>query len=164
MTKSPEQIKNQLEFWFLKYFDKTKEEFNGKEKFTLFELIDENTKDKVITQASLMSNEIPVFILEISEENYVIATTERFIKLDGSKFDEINYREFSGYTGYKDVAIVRKGSRKVADVKIEGLLKEFGIKKTDGTIIYWIIPTGASGFGFWNVTKRCELVGRKYLE
>ncbi|PTB92995.1 hypothetical protein C9994_13415 [Marivirga lumbricoides] len=164
MTKSPEQIKNQLEFWFLKYFDKTKEDFNGKEKFTLFELVDEIVNEKVINQASLMSNEIPVFILEISEENYVIATTERFIKLEGSAFNEINYREFSGHSGYKEVTIVRKGFRKVADVKTEGLLKEFGIKKTDGTVIYWIIPTGTSGFAFWNVTKRCELVGRKYLE
>jgi hypothetical protein len=62
------------------------------------------------------------------------------------------------------VTIIRKRFRKVADVKTEGLVKEFGIRKTDGTIIYWIIPTGISGFGFWNVTKRCELVGRKYLE
>jgi glycosylphosphatidylinositol transamidase (GPIT) subunit GPI8 len=164
MIKSPEQIKDQLEFWFLKYFDKTKEEFNGKEKFTLFELIEENTKDKLVTQLGLMSNEIPVFILEVSKENYVIATTERFIKLEDSKLDEINYREFSGHNGYKEVTIIRKRFRKVADVKTEGLVKEFGIRKTDGTIIYWIIPTGISGFGFWNVTKRCELVGRKYLE
>jgi hypothetical protein len=54
MIKSPEQIKDQLEFWFLKYFDKTKEEFNGKEKFTLFELIEENTKDKLVTQLGLI--------------------------------------------------------------------------------------------------------------
>ena len=164
MTKSPEQIKSQLEFWFFKYFNKAREEFNGKERFTLFELIDDNLKDKLIAQIGLMTNEIPVFLLKISEESYLINTTERFIKLDRSIVDKVDYREFSGHVGYTEVAIVRKGFKKVADVKTEGLIREFGIKKIDGTIAYWMIPTGTPGFGFWNVTKRCELVGRKYLD
>lgn len=163
MVKSSEQIKSQLEFWFFKYFDKTKKEFNGKEVFTLFDLVNDNLKANLITKLELLDNEIPVFILRVSEGNYVINTTERFIRIDDFQVDQINYRKFSGHEGYKEVVIVKKAFRKVADVKTEGLLKEFGMKKTDGTIIYWVIPSGTPGFAFWNITKRCELVGRKYL-
>ena len=45
--KSPEQIKKQIEFWFFKYHEKLKEEFNGKEMFTLYKLLNNSLKSEI---------------------------------------------------------------------------------------------------------------------
>ena len=45
MEKSANKIKEQLEFWLLKYYVKDRSEINGKELFTLFDLLDNRLKD-----------------------------------------------------------------------------------------------------------------------
>lgn len=164
MEKSPEKIKTQLEFWFFKYFNKDREEFNGKEEFTLFDLVNDDLKNELILKINLKSDEIPVFLLRIDKENFIVNTTERFLKVDETIIEEIHYCDFLRHEGYIDVISIRKNFREIVDVKTEGLIKEFGIMKVNETILHWKIPTGTPGFAFWNVTKRCELIGRKYLK
>ncbi len=38
----------------------------------------------------------------------------------------------------------------------------FGLRLTNQETVYWSMPTGAPMYGFWNVTKHCELIGGKY--
>lgn len=164
MEKSPEEIKRQIEFWFLKYFRKEKEEFNGSELFTLFELLDETTKSNLILQMDLKKSELPVLTLKVSENEIIINTTERFIRLSSSVAEYLEYKDFDWHNGYDSILATRLASGKPISVKTDGYTSNFGLRKRNGEIIKWEIPTGSPGFSFWNVTKKCELIGRKYLK
>ena len=160
IEKSAEQIKDRIEFWFFKYFNKTKTDFNGMEVFTLFELLNRELQAELKLRLSLDRNEIPVLVLKISESEFVINTTKKIARIDTDSTEFIDYTEFEGHNGY--ISFIVDKEKKIV-TKQEGHLADFGLRKTDGEIIYWKIPTGIPGFGFWNVTKKCELVGRKYI-
>ena len=162
MIKSPEQIKKQIEFWFFKYHEKLKEEFNGKEMFTLYKLLNNSLKSEIEEKVKLRNAEIPVLVLHKEESNYIINSTERFIQIENSKIETIDYKDFEQHKGFKSLIANQTLSGKNISIKQDGEISEFGIRKINGEIIYWKIPTGNPGFAFWNVTKKCELIGRKY--
>lgn len=164
MEKSAYKIKEQLVFWLCKYYAKERSDLNGKELFTLFDLIDNKLKIKLIERLNLRENEIPALILKISEDGYIINTTERFIRLYENEIEQIEYTNFESHIGYPDYIIKKRIIGKPINVKTDGYYSSFGIKTKNGEIIEWKIPTGNPGFGFWNVTKKCELIGRKYLK
>ena len=141
----------------MKYYVKEKKEINGKEVFTLFDSIDDILSAELIKGMKLKVNEIPVLSLKISVSNYIINTTERFIFLADSNSKSIEYVNFDGHIGFP---LEIKTS---INIKTEGFLSKFGMKMKTGEIVYINIPTGTPGFGFWNVTTKCELIGRKYL-
>ncbi len=162
MEKTAENIKTQLEFWLLKYYCKEKHELNGKELFTIFDLISQKQKTEIINLLKLRENELPVLYLKISEEKSIINTTERFIKLTDQGTEEIEYANFKEHKGFDRFIIKKRLIGRDINVKTNGYLNPFAIKLKNGEVIEWEIPTGTAGFGFWNVTKKCELIGRKY--
>ena len=162
MEKTAENIKKQLEFWLLKYYCKEKNELSGKELFTLFDLISQQQKNELNNRLQLRANELPVLFLKISEENSIITTTERFIRLTSQETEEIEYRDFKGHEGFEKFIIKKRLLGRNINVKTDGYISPFSIKLKNGEIKEWEIPTGTAGFGFWNVTKKCELIGRKY--
>lgn len=162
IEKSSEQIKDRIEFWFLKYFNKTKTDFNGNEIFTLFDLTDADLQTDLKKQLNLDRNEIPVLVLKISKLEFVINTTKKFVRIDPDSTESIDYSEFEWHNGYKSISVISTPTGKVANVKTEGLNSDFGLRKRNGKIVYWKIPSGKPGIAFWNVTKKCELIGRKY--
>lgn len=164
MEKSAEEIKGQIEFWFLKYYKKSRDEFNGTEIFTLFDLLDYETRKKLTSRLNLRENELPVLTLWVSDEQIIINTTEKFTRLTNSEMEEIEYSDFEWHTGFESILATRKPNGKPISIKTDGYNSKFGLKKKSGDIILWTIPTGSPGFGFWNVTKKCELIGRKYLK
>tara|TARA_R110002073_G_scaffold331947_2_gene517240 strand:+ start:13 stop:516 length:504 start_codon:yes stop_codon:yes gene_type:complete len=159
IEKSAEQIKDRIEFWFFKYFNKTKSDFNGNEIFTLFELLNAELQTDIKQRLNLDQNEIPVLVLKISESEFIINTTKRFVRIDSESTEIIDYSEFEWHNGYKSFVVDKE---KKISTKQDGHFSEFGLRKLNGEIIYWKIPTGVPGFGFWNVTKKCELIGRKF--
>ncbi|SEB87391.1 hypothetical protein SAMN04489761_2019 [Tenacibaculum sp. MAR_2009_124] len=161
IEKTAKQIKERLEFWFFNYFNKNKIDFNGSELFTLFELLKMELQIELKSQLNLEHNEILVLILKISETEYIVNSTKRFIRINSNKIESINYTEFDWHKGYKSF-VVNKEKKIVT--KHDGYLSEFGLRKRNGEIIYWNIPTGFAGYGFWNVTKKCELIGRKFKQ
>jgi len=162
IEKPVAKIKNQIEFWFLKYYNKSRKDFDGTEPFTFFDLMDENYQNKLLNQLILDKLELPVLILKISESEFIVNTTKKFTRINESSIDRIDYTEFECHKGYKSIAVISTPTGKIADVKTEGLIYDFGLRKRNGEIIYWKIPTGESGFAFWNITKKCALIGRKY--
>lgn len=162
MIKSPEKIKEQIEFWFFKYHVKPKESFNGEEKFTLYKLLNDSLKTEIEGKVKLRNFELPVLVLHVEGANYIINSTERFIRIENSKVGMIDYKDFEWHIGYESLMTNRFTSGKVTSIKDDGEISEFGIRKRNGEIIYWKIPTGSPGFAFWNVTKKCEVIGRKY--
>jgi len=159
IEKSSEKVKAQMEFWFFGFFSKEKSDFNGTEIFTLFDLIPESEKSEFIKKVELKKNEIPVLVLKISESEFIINSTHKFVLLDSSKTEFIEYSEFDWHNGFKAFATSREDG---ISVKQNGHFADFRIRKTNGEIITRKIPTGEPGFAFWNVTKKCELIGRKY--
>lgn len=162
MEKTAENIKKQLEFWLLKYYCKERSELSGKELFTIFDLISQKQKIEIINLLQLRKNELPVLYLKISEEKSIVNTTERFIKLTDQGKEEIEYQNFKEHKGFDRFIIKKRLIGRNINVKTNGYLSPFALKLKNGEIIEWEIPTGTAGFGFWNVTKKCELIGRKY--
>ncbi|MCB4800310.1 hypothetical protein [Neotamlana laminarinivorans] len=159
IEKSAEQIKDRIEFWFFKYFNKSKTDFTGNEIFTLFECLSKELQTDIKKRLDLNRNEIPVLVLKISESEFIINTTKKFVRIDSKSTEIINYTEFEWHNGYKSFVVDKE---KKIITKHNGYFAEFGLTKTNGKTIYWKIPTGVPGYGFWNVTKKCELIGRKY--
>ena len=162
MKKSAENIKKQLEFWLLNYYCKENHELSGKELFTIFDLLNQKEKIEIINLLKLRENELPVLYLKISEKKFIINTTERFIKLTNQETEEIEYKNFSKHEGFDRFIIKKRLFRRNINVKTDGFLSPFKVKLKNGEILEWEIPTGTAGFGFWSVTKKCELIGRKY--
>lgn len=159
--KTEEQIKERIEFWFCKYHGKTKSQFKGSELFTFFDLIEKPIQKNILLLIKLNENEIPVLVLKCTD-SYIINTTERFIKTNQIESESIYYSHFKHHEGYKILYQEKATFSFIKSIKTEGYFEEFGIKTQNGTTVYWTIPTGKPGFAFWNITKKCSLIGRKY--
>jgi hypothetical protein len=76
--------------------------------------------------------------------------------------EHIEYKDFKLHEGFENFIIKKRLILRDINVKTDGYITSFYIKLKNGEIREWQIPTGTAGFGFWNVTKKCELIGRKY--
>ncbi len=158
--KTDKEIKNQIIRWFLKYHRDPIDNFNGQEEFTLFDKISADIQEG-INQLSL-NNELPVLVLKKDNEVIVVCTTRRFVYFENNGTQELKYSDFEYHTGYKSIVVPGHIGPYIG-VKTNGYIAEFGLRKYDGHTVYWKIPTGRSGFAFWNVTKKFSIIGRKYI-
>ncbi|WP_439696861.1 hypothetical protein ACFGVS_30475 [Mucilaginibacter sp. AW1-7] len=157
--KTPDQISALMQHWFLSYHGKDRNFFTGSETFTFFDLIPEGLQQALLRQASLDELEKPVFLLDCGNAVFVLNTTRRFIRIGESDLESVFYADFDGHYGFNSIEI--KGAEK--GIKTDGYVAEFGLATQSRKIVYWSIPSGRPGFAFWNVTKKCTLIGRKYL-
>ena len=162
MKKTPNKIKKQIEAWLLNYKKKQRDKFNGYEGFTFFDLLTINEKESIKSKVNLRYLEIPVLVLKIKMETHILNTTERFVYIDGIKEESIEYKDFEYHSGYKHIFGKGNSVARKRSIKQNGGFQDFGLRKRSGDVIFWTIPTGDDGFAFWNVTKKCELIGRKY--
>lgn len=158
--KTDTEIKNQIINWFLKYHAKFIDDFNGQEQFTLFDKLSLDQQKTINT--FFHADELPVLVLKNDNENMIICTTRRFIYLQNNKTQELKYSDFDNHVGYKSINVPGHTVPHVG-IKTNGYISEFGLRKNDGQIVYWKIPTGHSGFAFWNITKKFDIIGRKYI-
>lgn len=153
--KTPDQISALMQHWFLSYHGKDRDFFTGSETFTFFDLIPEGLQRALLQRASLDEREKPVFLLNCGNALFVLNTTHRFIRIAESDLDSVFYTDFEYHDGFNLIEVKR--------IKTDGYLAEFGLATQSRKIVYWSIPSGRPGFAFWNVTKKCTLIGRKYL-
>ena len=164
--KTPDQITALIQHWFLHYHRKDREFFSGSEDFTFFDLIPEGLQRGILQRVNLDENEKPVLLLKCDKIIFILNTTHRFIWVGESSLESVSYTDFVGHKGYKSIMVkgdVKMSKERAKGVKTDGAFAEFGLEMRGGEILYWTIPTGKPGFAFWNVTKKCELIGRKYL-
>jgi len=161
ITKTGNQIAEQMERWFLGYHMKEKSAFNGSEPFTFFNHLYFEKQNELIRHMLLNEREIPVLVLVLEKNEFIINTTERFIKTGDHEPESLYYSAFSHHKGYRSIAVEDHTS---VGIKTDGYFEPFGLARKDGTIIYWNIPTGQPGFAFWNVTKKFEIIGRRYSQ
>lgn len=160
IQKMDKEIKDQIIKWFLKYHRLSIETFNGQEEFTLFDKLSLDKQN--VINVLLEDNELPVLVLKKGNENIVVCTTRRFVYFNNDRTHELKYSDFENHVGYKSINVpVHTGPH--IGIKTDGYISEFGLRKNDGQIVYWKIPTGPSGFAFWNVTKKFDIIGRKYI-
>lgn len=158
ITKTPQQVASQMERWFFLYYKREKSTFKSDDVFTLFDLLSVEKQCEIISQINLPISEIPVLILLTERNDYILNTTTRFIKVSNSFCESIYYADFDYHKAYRSL---QDGLR--INIKRDGLFEEFGLMKKNGELIYWKIPTGRPGFGFWNITAKFEIIGRRYL-
>jgi hypothetical protein len=145
IVKTPKQVAAQLERQFLMYF---------KEKpFDVFSLFSFEKHSGILNNILLEPFEIPVLVLKAADDNYIINTTLRFVRIGPMSHESVYYKDFRGHAAYKSML---HGAR-------SGYFEEFGLRKLDGELIYWSIPTGKPGYGFWYITNRCSIIGRRIL-
>lgn len=118
----------------------------------------------MLTILNLRGKEYPVLDLSINEEETIVNTTERFIKLSPTETTSLDYSDFEGHLGFSNIRKPGVGfdKAKVKFLKTDGYISDIGLKKRNRGQIFWDIPTGKPEFGCWNITKKCELIGRKY--
>ena len=150
-----------MHHWFLSYHSKDRDFFSGSETFTFFDLIPEGFPNGYFFSEQVLDEHRKTRILSFDCGNagFVLNTTHRFIRIGESDLESIFYTDFICHRGYNSVRI--EGAP--IGIKSDGYFAEFGLKVQSREIIYWLIPSGRAGFAFWNVTKKCELIGRKYL-
>ena len=148
-----------MQQWFLSYHGENRGFFTGTEIFTFFDLSPEDVQRSIRQKANLDEREKPVLLLNCDNSVFVLNTTHRFIRVGESDLDSILYTDFDGHAGFNSINI--KGTEK--GIKADGYFAEFGLATQSRGIVYWSIPSGRPGFAFWNITKKCTLIGRKYL-
>jgi hypothetical protein len=163
ISKTPNQVAEQIERWFLMYHKSEKSSFNGSEPFTIFDHLYFEKQNELIRRVEFNKKEIPVLVLSLNKNEFIINTTERFIHIDSLGTTSLFYKDFDGNKGFKAFGPGQMDNRTIVNIKTEGKLAEFGLQKKDGEIIYWPIPTGKPGFAFWNITDKFEIIGRRYV-
>ena len=164
IIRTPNQIKEKIEGWLLRHEKKGSDQFNGDEVFTLVSKLSPGRLQDLNGKLGLHKFEIPILILFTGADSLVVNTTERFIHISGPKIETINYSDFDCHLGFvsnREKQDVRTTAGK--GIKTEGGFQEFGIKSKSGMTTYWTVPTGKPGFSFWNVTDKCEVIGRRFL-
>jgi hypothetical protein len=157
--KSPDQIANLIEHWFLSYYGRDRSTFSSEDTFTLFSLTSERHQKEILSKLILEEHERVILLLKCDISTLVVNTTFRFARLSESGIEFLNYTDFKGHSGYKSLKV----DGAIKGLKTNGYTAEFGLRTRDEEIFYWSIPTGQPGFAFWNVTKKCEIIGRKYI-
>lgn len=158
ITKTAPQLALQIEGWFLRYYDIAEDAVDGTEQFTFFRKMPLELVRNILPLLSLNANEIPVLVLTLGNQGFIVSTTERFIKLEVLNTESISYTDFKQHTGFPSIITIEG-----TGIKTNGSKADFGIRKNDGTIVYWPVPTGEPGFAFWNVTKKFDIIGRRYI-
>lgn len=106
---------------------------------------------------------MPVLVLKLRDNEFLINTTERFLQIGNSANESVYYTDFKRHRGYRSIAVDSKFGVKHIGVKTDGYFADFGLEKQNGEVVYWSIPTGKPGFAFWNLTKKFNIIGRKYI-
>jgi hypothetical protein len=163
ISKTPNEVAGHIERWFLMYHKSEKSSFNGSEAFTLFDLLFFEKQNELIKRVTLSEKEIPVLVLTLNKNEFILNTTERFIHIDVFGTTSLYYKDFDGHNGFRAFGPGQMDNRAIVSIKTEGKLAEFGLKKKDGEVVYWSVPTGKPGFAFWNITNKCEIVGRRFV-
>ncbi|UYQ92321.1 hypothetical protein MKQ68_19740 [Chitinophaga horti] len=154
--KTPSQVAALLERWFHKYVAEGREPEN----FGLFTGLPAEVQQQLISLMALPVREIPVFVLTVTADRFVVNTTERFLLIADAAVESLAYTDFHSHSGYLHLSPSEEGEH---HVKAEGRQQDFKMLKNDGTAVIWSIATGRAGFKFWNVTKKCDIIGRKYI-
>ena len=63
VSKTPQEVAAQIERWFLLYHKTEKTSFNGRETFTIFDLLSPEKQNEILKQVELNKQEIPVLVL-----------------------------------------------------------------------------------------------------
>ena len=159
--KSAQQIKDQMEHWYLDFYRKSHEQIAlGNNQFIFYDQLQENIKNKINKNYILKESELPVFTLKKVDGQFILVTTERFM----NEREEVDFRDFERHYGFHIKMDWSKPFGQRTNVKRQGYFYDFTIIKKNGETITWKLPTGEPGFSFWNVTKKCKLIGRKYLK
>lgn len=155
ITMGHKQAALKIKHWYLDQYRIIEAAVKGTEVFTLFDKMKPEKQDRIRQKLRLNPFEIPILMLTICANHYIINTSERFIKITLTRHESVYYEEFDSFTSYESLAFEKKKKRKLA--KQTGFT-ELGLKKTNGEISFWKIPSGNTCYFFWNVTRLVEQI------
>jgi len=158
ITMGHRQAAHQITQWYLFHYRVLEAYVEGAEIFTLFDKLKADDQDRIRNMLRLKPFENPVLIFTICEGQYIINTSERFVNITPVKKESVYYKDFDGFAYYESLHYVKK-KRQKTDAPVTYI--ELGLKKKNGAILFWKIPSDNSGFFFWNVTRLIEGIKTK---
>jgi hypothetical protein len=152
ITMGHKQAALKIKQWYLFQYRVIESSVKGTEVFTLFDKMKPDKQDRIRQKLHLNPFEIPILILTTCARQYVINTSERFVKITPTKHESVYYEEFDGFTSYESLHFKKKKPKSGDAVGFT----ELGLKKTTGEILFWKIPSGNNCYFFWNITRMTE--------
>ncbi|SEW09878.1 hypothetical protein SAMN05428988_2021 [Chitinophaga sp. YR573] len=139
-----------IKHWYLMHHRVIESYIKGTEAFTLFEKLTVEKQTEISKKIKFNSQEIPVLVLIINTNKYVVNTSERFIKITSKNIESVYYEEFEAMICYQSIyaEIKKLPPQKLVDV---------GLKKTDGDMAFLKIPAGEFHH-FWDVARRLDTI------
>jgi hypothetical protein len=140
----------QIKHWYLMHLRVFESSVKGTEAFTLFEKLTVEKQTVLSKKIQFKSQEIPVLVLTINTNIYVVITSERFIRITSKKIQSVYYEEFEAMIFYQSIhsEIKKLFPQKLVDI---------ALKKTNGDMIFWKIPAGEF-FHFWDVARKVDTI------
>lgn len=154
ITMSHNQAARKIKQWYLFQHRVIEAAIKGTEVFTLFEKMKPDKQDRIIQKLNLHPFEIPILILTICAGQYIVNTSERFVKITPTKHESVYYEEFEGFTSYESLHFEKTKSKYEEPIRYT----ELGLMKTTGEIIFWKIPSGNICYLFWNITRMAQQI------
>jgi hypothetical protein len=155
LNMSHRQAALKIKHWYLMQMHILEIAVKGKERFTLFEKMAPEQRSRILERVSLNPSEMPVLILTISPDHYIINTTERFLNISPKDQESVYYDEFYDFENFTALRRTKKKHDRRVDPTA---LTELGLKKTSGDIIFWEVPTGNIAYYFWNITRLVSMI------
>lgn len=154
ITMGHKQAALKIKQWYLFQYRVIEASVRGKEVFTLFDKMKPDKQDRIRQKLRLNPFEVPILILTICANQYIINTSERFVKITPTKHESVYYEEFDGFASYEALHFAKKKPKPGTSADFT----ELGLKKTTGEIIFWKIPSGNTCYFFWNITRLVEQI------
>lgn len=158
ITMGHRQAAHQITLWYMVHYRVLEPYVEGTEFFALFDNLKTDDQDRIRNMLRLNPFENPVLIFTISEGQYIINTSERFVNITPVKQESVYYKDFKGFAYYESLHYVKNKKQKT-DAPVTYI--ELGLRKKNRTILFWKIPSDNSGFFFWNVTRLIERIKTK---
>ncbi|SFD31910.1 hypothetical protein SAMN05518672_1011604 [Chitinophaga sp. CF118] len=155
------QAVEKIKVWYLTRLRVTERNVRGTEPFTLFYKMTQKKQEKITEKINLHPLEIPVLLFTIRAGEYIINTSERFVKITPTKHESVYYDEFESFIYYSPLRWEEephKSKEKKSQLAKPKLYIELGLKKTSKEIIIWKIPKGDDLHSFWNVTRSADTI------
>jgi len=147
---SHKQAALKIKHWYLLQSHIQEISVRGNERFTLFDKIVPETQSDILRHIQLNPSEIPVLLLTIAPDHYIINTSERFLKITPKRQVSVYYNEFYDFENFASLYYRKKKHARRTPTKE---LTELAMRKTSGEVLFWKIPTGHTAYYFWNVTR-----------
>ncbi len=161
--KTASKIKEQILARFDSQADYKNSDFKNNSKIIHFDDLTLERKSNILGNLELNKFELPVIISTVSNDHYLVLTTENFHYFENGSYEKLPLSDFDWGTTDEDEINDYYEEREGIIAKEEGHIIKFHLYRKENKDFTIKITSGGGLFAFWNTLRVVELVGRKYI-